>query len=74
MDTRQLKTQKEKIQKKDNLLTLAVLNLPSKGVLLAIPSPTADYKLFHHTKRKINIAVFTIDIPKPKLFANLEIY
>ncbi len=74
MDTRQLKAQKEKIQKKENTLTLAVLNLPSKGVLLVIPSPTTDYKLFHHTKRKLNIAVFTINIPKAKLFANLEIY
>lgn len=74
MDNRQVRNQREKIHKKDTQLSLSVLNLPSKNALLAMPSPGTDYKLCHHTKRKINLAVFNIQIPKAKLFENLEIY
>lgn len=74
MDTRTLKTLQEKTIKKKNPLTLDVLNLPSRSLLISMPSPSSDYKLYHYTKEKLNIAVYNIEIIKAKLFTNLETY
>ena len=74
MENHQQKNQKEKIVKREKPLTLSVLNLPSKSVLMEMLSPSSDFKLYHHAKKKINFAVYTVNVPKPKLFSNLEIY
>ena len=63
-----------KTQKKECPPTLSILNLPPKSCLLSMCSPTNDYKLYYHTKNKANLAVFNVNIPKTKLFGNLEIY
>lgn len=39
-----------------------------------MPSPSREYKLYHYTKRKLNFAVYNIEIINPKLFTNLETY
>ena len=74
MDSHQLKFQTEKTMKKDSPLTLSVLSLPPKTQLLSMPSPSTEYKLYHHVKRKINLSAFSTVLPKAKLFSNLELY
>jgi hypothetical protein len=71
MSNRQLRSGKDKLAKKDHHTTLSVLNLPSKSLLLPLASPLPEYRLFHHSRSKISIAVFTIAIPRVKLFNNL---
>ena len=60
-----------KKNQKPNPLTLAVLNLPTKSSLLELPSPGSEYNLVHHSRKKINLAVYKIQIPRSKLFTNL---
>ena len=63
-----------KKNQKHNPLSLAVLNLPTKSSLVEMPSPGSQHNLVHHTRKKINLAVHKTQIPKSKLFTNLEIY
>ena len=74
MENHQQKSQKDKPFKREKPLTLSVLNLPTKSALMEMLSPCSDFKLYHHVKKKINFAVYTVNVPKPKLFSNLEIY
>ncbi len=55
-------------------LSLAVLNIPTKNTLISMPSPSNDYHLLHHSKKKTTLAVYRIQLPKAKIFTNLEIY
>lgn len=74
MNTQNNRSNNPKTQKKDYPITLSVLNLPPKSWLLGMCSPSNDYNLSYHTKNKTNMAIFSVNIPKTKLFSNLEIY
>lgn len=67
----QQKNQKEKVVRKEKPLTLSVLNLPAKSALMEMLSPSSDFKLYHQAKKKLNLAVYTVALPKLKLFSNL---
>ena len=64
MDASQLSLHKDKTAKKENSLSLEVLNLPSKSQLLWMASPSLEYRLYHHAKKKFNLAVFSTSIPQ----------
>ena len=71
MELKTAKIRKEKIVKKENPLPLDVLNVPSRNSLISMPSPSSEYRLYHYSKRRINIAVYSIEISKARLFMNL---
>ena len=68
-----LNSQQKKCQK-NNLLSISVLKLPSKDTLISIPSQCSDYNLVHYSDKKVNLAVYKLQIPKSKLLTNLETY
>ena len=55
-------------------LAIAVLNVPARSTLVTVPSQSAEYQLLYHSKKKMTMAVYKIQLPRAKLFANLEIY
>lgn len=71
MDTKAVQAGKEKIIKKENPLGLDVLNIPSRSVLISMPSPSREYQLYHYSKCRINIAIYQIEISKARLLMNL---
>lgn len=59
---------------KNSPLAIGVLSVPPRNMFVSMPCQSSEYKLLYHSKKKITMAVYRIQLPKSKLFANLEIY